>query len=654
MKYICYSLILIFCVFNSLSIFSSSALIKKLNNVKDQKEQHINQRIKYGLNFQNEKTKSEKSSISKTTAPKIRSVKTSIEKEEEKNPTNNKSVKNNNANQTPSKITKKVSKKIKAKQSEIKTNKKRKGFILDQSVVLGPIIGRVTSTSARILVEFKYSSTITMELTEEVTANVYTKVNQVQAYTPIIFLFNNLTPFLKYTVKIIYSDTSLKTISGLTSSFKTLKGNLVKQDDYNRFNVIFVSCNDVRYAEKLPANAQLWNDLSSKAQKGEIDYIFHIGDQVYLDHDKWLNNPDNAYSKIQLLLKAVKQVDYGNHTEEVRNIIREEYRRSMTFKPTAEVLSLVPNLMILDDHDIMDSFGYLPSIQDPISLDYFYANQARYVYYQYQRQLREDIDFTNYQNAKDEFFIDIKNDIGFFVLDYRGSKTWHKSSSDNKSTVQLGSVQTQAYKKAFSPNGVFNNAKAVVLVSTIPMFLFSNTTAKTLGLVIPDMKEHWTYNYEDELLDLLDTIQLWKDSDSERQVLFVGGDVHMGGYSEIYYKNQPFGRQLVTSGINQIKIEKYKSLAEKALIKLNDSLKRDYTYIHHNFIAQKNYGTVSFSALPFSSNKVDINMFLTTTDDRSNPIKRKTFSNDLFTHSSSRLITGISSILVSLLIICFF
>lgn len=56
-------------------------------------------------------------------------------------------------------------------------------------------------------------------------------------------------------------------------------------------------------------------------------------------------------------------------------MIRGEYRRSWTFEPTAFVLANIPNLMILDDHDIRDDWGYCPEDYDPNSdkCDFFYG-----------------------------------------------------------------------------------------------------------------------------------------------------------------------------------------------------------------------------------------------------------------------------------------
>jgi len=520
-----------------------------------------------------------------------------------------------------------------------------------QAITVGPIIGKATSTTVRILVEFKITGDVTMTLTEDGTTNVFSKSYAVIANTPIVFSFSNLLSYKKYLVSTTANTVELSTVSGYQSSFRTLKGDFATMND---FNVIFLSCNDVRYSEQLQptvlGNAQLWGNLARKAKNGEIDFIFHIGDQIYADHDIWNGNTDNVYYKVKTLLASVSYTAFSGYTETIRELLRAEYRRSWTYKTTAETLSLVPNLMIFDDHEFMNNFAFNSSVFDTTSIDYFYVKQARYVYYQYQRQLREDIDFVNFENTKDEYYIEIMNEIGFFVMDYRGPKVWHKSILDNSSVDQLGYTQYQSVVEAFSKNGTFKDVKAAVLVSTLPLLFVSTAMAQVVGIVMEDMKENWAYAYEDELITLLDIVRTWKDEKVGRQLLFVGGDVHLAGYTEVFYKKQPLGRQLVSTGINQVKLASCEILAIKAGIYLNDALSgNEYTYVHHDWVGQKNYGTVKFQRSILRSNETDITMFLTVSDSVKSITDLITVNNRVFTHNASMIKFSLVSMMLILL-----
>jgi len=301
-----------------------------------------------------------------------------------------------------------------------------------QEITLGPVIGKVTERTARILVEFKKSGHITMFLKEVSTKKKrpnrkkpknIRRTLRVVANTPIVFKFRNLHRGRKY---VISFSPKLKTKSGLIASFRTLRGKITLN---KKFNLIFLSCNDIRYAELMPKQAQLWNQMSLRAQKGEIDYKFHIGDQIYADHDAWIANTDNVYTKAKLMAKNTHYSKYEQFKEIIREMLRNEFRRTWGFQALAKVLSLVPNEMMFDDHEFYDGFGFFgtqAAYNDITSFEHYYSRQARYVYYQYERQLREDIDFKNYEKTKDEYYNEIFNGVGFLVMDSRGPKTFHK------------------------------------------------------------------------------------------------------------------------------------------------------------------------------------------------------------------------------------
>ncbi len=61
------------------------------------------------------------------------------------------------------------------------------------------------------------------------------------------------------------------------------------------------------------------------------------------------------------------------------------------------MLAQVPRLTIYDDHEVRDDWGSRPEDSDPNSNepDYLFGQLCKKAYYEYQRQLREDIDFNN-------------------------------------------------------------------------------------------------------------------------------------------------------------------------------------------------------------------------------------------------------------------
>ena len=63
----------------------------------------------------------------------------------------------------------------------------------------------------------------------------------------------------------------------------------------------------------------------------------------------------------------------------------------------------VPNLMIFDDHEIFDDFGFSnDEYLNKKSFKHFFSEKARLCYYKYQKQLWEDVDFHNLDKTLQE------------------------------------------------------------------------------------------------------------------------------------------------------------------------------------------------------------------------------------------------------------
>lgn len=194
-------------------------------------------------------------------------------------------------------------------------------LIRKQSIILGPIIGKVTESTARVLVEFGYEGDITMILTDKnEIKNKFSFSTKVFPRHPAVFKFENLQSAKSY---VISFDRNMETISGIQAEFQTLSG------DPKNFKFVSVSCNDIRYSKQLKIDKNLWSDMAYRVDKGEIDYIFHIEDQVYLDHDLDKGSKDGAYQKALDRFS----LDFRNYTEEIRELIREEYRMTFNFTP---------------------------------------------------------------------------------------------------------------------------------------------------------------------------------------------------------------------------------------------------------------------------------------------------------------------------------
>jgi hypothetical protein len=139
-----------------------------------------------------------------------------------------------------------------------------------KSMTIGPIIGKVTSTTARILAEFTFNGKVTCILTNPSKETIKVERDAI-LNIPIVFPFINLTEFTEYTV------TFDPVMQHPESSFRTLNSSQTP------FRAALISCNSIGVASKKDPKSDLWANLADRARKRDVDYAFHMGDQVYMD-----------------------------------------------------------------------------------------------------------------------------------------------------------------------------------------------------------------------------------------------------------------------------------------------------------------------------------------------------------------------------------
>ena len=447
------------------------------------------------------------------------------------------------------------------------------------AMTVGPVIGTVTTTTARVLAEFNYSGRITCILSAQGKPSV-SSTKDFQKGVPVVFTFSGLSPGVKYEVKFNPA------ISQVASSFRTLSGKT------GELKFALVSCNEYTTQSSVASKSDLWADLSKRIDSLSLDYLIHNGDQVYLDMSfKTKDYSGTAYYKIMDILNKTPKSQWQSKTQELLEIIRDVYRKTWTFPTTRSVLARVPNLMMFDDHDLRNSWGYNPNDTNPNTADYFYGTLARRVYYEYQRQLREDINFNDLSTIKTEYFHVILNGVGFVFLDYRGVKSWFKNPNETPS--QLGSQQRNYLTTLFGSNGDFKSLKTVFLVSSFPVVLFGDIIAKLGQSYNEDAVEHWSNGRIDEQVWLLNLLRNWKLASSGRNLMILAGDSHMGGWTDIKYNNAITFKQFTASAMASLQPTANEFLFFSLYCNANYNIKSGFGYKHYNWTRNFNYGLIA-------------------------------------------------------------
>lgn len=466
--------------------------------------------------------------------------------------------------------------------------------------VVGPIIGKVTDTTARILIEFNMQGNVTCRLTDP-QGNGYQQTMIVPVARPVVFKFENLTPNTKYTVTFDY-------IQHISSSFTTTPSAIEPKTP--GFNIAILSCDHIDYAVKKDAKSQLWNDMYDRIQRGEIQYCLHIGDNVYMDMEAKHEKELPPYNQVKLLLEKVPRELWHTKINDIIRIMKDRVYKTYGYEPKARVLANVPNIMMFDDHDIRDDWGFREEDSNPNTekIDYLFGQCARQIIYEYQRQLWDDIDFTNLNTIDREFFYQIICGVGMFFLDYRGVRSWHNAVSGVSKGRHLGTQQWETMQRVFSQNGEFSNLKNVLFISTIPIVLFPRKISRMIFPAIDDVQEQWTYDHQEEQARMLDLLRQWKAEKEGREVTLIGGDIHFAGHTDIFYQNTKAFKQITTSGMNQKGPNKLEFAVIQGVLKGYSDLKNGYQYEHHHWTRKNNYAILRVWIPDGKTNKVSIKL----------------------------------------------
>ena len=388
---------------------------------------------------------------------------------------------------------------------------------------MGPVIGRTTTHSVRILFETLEETTYTLALVD--TGGEKARVEReisLPRRVPKVTHIDGLEPGTRYSVQIEGEE---------VGSFHTLGTGT------RGLRAGVVSCNKPSDGVLNGTEASLWDTLGDKAP--ELDVVFHVGDQVYADP---------AYDAVVELVESGQLVPNGDGWEElVSELYRNFYRRNWSAPATRRALASVSNVFIWDDHEIRDDFGSLEEDADPDSLAHQIGLVARSVYREYQAALtREE---SEIYTSDLEHLLYVMGNVGIIILDQRGGRSFYKAANrDDESACQgyLGRAQWEDLEREIvDENGMFasDDIQHLVVATSVPLVYLNSVLTDAGAQLDPinDLKDHWAYgDHEEEQSRMIDMLLTWKYGDphattpyNNRTVTVVAGDVHVGLHSLI-------------------------------------------------------------------------------------------------------------------------
>lgn len=472
---------------------------------------------------------------------------------------------------------------------------------------VGPIIGHVTSRSAIVLFEVDEDvqefTCLLLPVNEDGTdfENI-SKSAHFPANQPRIFKFEGLKSNMQYLIKLpSFSEDVLGVVTTLPEVVE-------------RLNIAVVSCDNAQYQAETDMWQVMWEGIDSK--KEAIHVLLHIGDNVYMDGiGSGLSNeelvkgdieshiisgnldPSTPYVKARQIIDNLDRQMWDSRKDEILEIFRSRYRDTFSRTYIKNVMAHVSNLMILDDHEIRDDFGDVADDSDPESKEFFLGSLAIQVFHEYQRQLWDpEILERDPSSLKSEYFALTLGPLGIIMMDSRTVWANNRSHREKSDTSYYGDHQVQSLRNSLATN---EDVKMWLLVFTLPLFFVKKNHAKFAACCIKKADDCLSFmymNHEEDLVEMLDLLRNWQERKASNSFLILGGDVHVGGFTDVYHSLLSGGeskllcRQIITSPINN-SINEVPGLS--CWLGCTDSY-GSYTYKHHDLVKECNYALLYF------------------------------------------------------------
>eukprot|EP01056_Protomagalhaensia_sp_Gyna25_P004259 Protomagalhaensia_sp_Gyna_25__4258@NODE_387_length_3619_cov_99_504469_g297_i0_p1_GENE_NODE_387_length_3619_cov_99_504469_g297_i0NODE_387_length_3619_cov_99_504469_g297_i0_p1_ORF_typecomplete_len660_score118_58PhoD/PF09423_10/3e18Pecanex_C/PF05041_15/2_2Pecanex_C/PF05041_15/4_2e02_NODE_387_length_3619_cov_99_504469_g297_i0652044 len=342
-------------------------------------------------------------------------------------------------------------------------------------ISLGPVIGMVTDTTSRILIEVSDSCDVKCFLTDKYGVQ-HGCTRRCHRNTPTVFALDELRANTYYKVTF-----NIRVPGLVKAGFKTLPPGFNVSKHAARIAVVSTS-DHASMRDDISHKNDLYKHLYEQAKKGEIDYLFHLGNVAFVDRGSLPAKKKGSGEQRELSAyeEAAAYCD-GLHGEllaeaesRVCNIFRNVYRDTFSHPTLRHVLANVPNLMILNDREIKMNLGDdTPDVQTHRTYIEFCAYK---VYNEYCRALFEDVPYqrtggslSSAMKVGQAYHFHAFGDLGFVFLDTRAQRTLHRDYTSEENLAFLGQKQWSDIDFALSSEGYLADCKVLVVSTTTPV-----------------------------------------------------------------------------------------------------------------------------------------------------------------------------------------
>lgn len=352
--------------------------------------------------------------------------------------------------------------------------------------ILGPIIGAVRGNSVNIMYEL--DSTCVVQVTISCGDHVHEDHVIAHIGRPMVYTYTGVMLDMEYEVELMAASHVRR------GRFRTFSHGTIEA----------MSCNNPHKGNE---------ETLSIMTASRPSLCIHMGDQVYSDYG------GTAFSS------AIRKHTYDDMVHCFRNMYRESWSRDVMH----DILSTRCNAMIMDDHDIVDSWDQL--IQIPSTWESMVARGGwSLLASQYRSRKKKAIIAALQAYCEYQMALVGRDRPGSYTLEV-GDRT-------------ILMVDVRMARATGSPLlDIDRHTTYDIVVCPIPVFMFPNIIMNRISarllriLKIRDPSDMWNLypEHRDQILDII----------SKRPTLLASGDSHMCGQSIIGSSTQ-----MVSSGVS--------------------------------------------------------------------------------------------------------
>jgi hypothetical protein len=448
-------------------------------------------------------------------------------------------------------------------------------------VLCGPVVGTVTDSTANVMLEVDEDVEITCTATPVAGGAPVATTRKMKNGGPGVFQLRGLAPATEYTISFApMSDAQKQEIEDRGCKIRTMPA----AGDLKKLRVVALSCD---WPDRLgKGDENPWDRLATKTKAGECDVMLHLGDQVYT----WANGVTTSAMRVMDLIESNPGMGEAlkvKMEERAASKLQEAYRSTWHHSGVATTLSHSSHLMIWSDNDVTNDFTVARKPDGSQEFLPEYLKVAMGVYRMYQRQLWDPGCGDDPKNCfKDqpelqEWHFHKYGPFGIFLIDMRGNRI------DGEGHIKDAPILSEAQRKAITDAFATPGLACMLLCAEIPFVGEPVGEIQEKAKKLPFLKDHWPYA-ADELIWICDRCFEWKTAEKGREVIMIGGDIHVSVDSEIKDKETGASiRHITTSPITNSVVPFWPAL--------EGQINERYSYTHKPLLNMRTFAELELS-----------------------------------------------------------